>query len=211
MKTKTSLLLVCAGIAVMSLIASNIITNKQFDVPLVGWAITCGSICVPLSYVVDDILAEVFGFKTARKVIYLGFAMNAVAVLYFQFAIVIPGTGSFVNQGAFETVLGTTWRTTLASFAAYFFGSLANAKIMDVMHSRFGESGLFARCIASTIVGEFLDMGIFAVLAFAGVLPWDIIGQMIVTNSCAKIATEAILYPIVTKHVIGWAKRLPDA
>lgn len=195
----------------MSLIASNIITNKQFDVPLVGWAITCGSICVPLSYVVDDILAEVFGFKTARKVIYLGFAMNAVAVLYFQFAIVIPGTGSFVNQGAFETVLGTTWRTTLASFAAYFFGSLANAKIMDVMHSRFGESGLFARCIASTIVGEFLDMGIFAVLAFAGVLPWDIIGQMIVTNSCAKIATEAILYPIVTKHVIGWAKRLPDA
>ena len=195
----------------MSLIASNIITNKQFDVPLVGWAITCGSICVPLSYVVDDILAEGFGFKTARKVIYLGFAMNAVAVLYFQFAIVIPGTGSFVNQGAFETVLGTTWRTTLASFAAYFFGSLANAKIMDVMHSRFGESGLFARCIASTIVGEFLDMGIFAVLAFAGVLPWDIIGQMIVTNSCAKIATEAILYPIVTKHVIGWAKRLPDA
>lgn len=195
----------------MSLIASNIITNKQLDVPLVGWAITCGSICVPLSYVVDDILAEVFGFKTARKVIYLGFAMNAVAVLYFQFAIVIPGTGSFVNQGAFETVLGTTWRTTLASFAAYFFGSLANAKIMDVMHSRFGESGLFARCIASTIVGEFLDMGIFAVLAFAGVLPWDIIGQMIVTNSCAKIATEAILYPIVTKHVIGWAKRLPEA
>lgn len=205
---KNTLLLVCTGVAIMSLIASNIITNKQFDVPLIGWAITCGSVCVPLSYVVDDILAEVYGFKTARRVIYLGFAMNAIAVVYFQIAIAIPGTETFANQSAFETVLGATWRTTLASFIAYFFGSLANAKIMDVMHVKSGEKRLALRCISSTIVGEFLDMAIFAVMAFAGVLPWDVIGQMIVTNTCAKVAVEIVLYPILTRNVIKWAKTL---
>lgn len=205
---RKSLLLVCAGIAVMSLIASNIITNKQFDVPLIGWAITCGSVCVPLSYIVDDILAEVFGFKTARRVIYLGFAMNALAVIYFQLAIVIPGTETFANQSAFEAVLGTTWRTTAASFIAYFFGSLANAKIMAWLHVKNGEKKLAFRCIASTVVGELLDMALFAALAFAGVLPLEVIGQMIVTNTCAKVAVEIILYPIITKNVIKWAKTL---
>lgn len=207
---KTSLLLVCTGIAIMSLIASNIITNKQFDVPFIGWAITCGSVCVPLSYIVDDILAEVFGFKTARKVIYLGFVMNAIAVLYFQFAIIIPGTETFTAQDAFSTVLGATWRTTLASFIAYVLGSLANAKIMEIMHTRDGEKGLALRCICSTIVGEFLDMWIFAMVAFYGVLPAEVIGQMIITNTCAKVAVEVLLYPIMTRHAIKWAKGLPD-
>lgn len=206
---KQSLLLACTAIAVMSLVASNIITNKQLAVPGIGWAITCGSVCVPLSYIVDDVLAEVFGFKVARKVIYLGFIANAVAVLYFQFCIAVPGIETFVNQGAFETVLGSTWRTTLASFAAYIFGSLANAGIMQAMHDRDGERNLFARCIGSTVVGEFLDMTIFAIAAFGGVLPWIVIGQMIVTNTCAKVAVETVFYPI-TNRVIAWAKQLQD-
>ena len=207
--SRQTVLLACAAIAIMSLVASNIITNKQFNVPLIGWAITCGSICVPLSYIVDDVLTEVFGFRTARKVIYLGFAANAIAVLYFQFAIYVPGIEGFQNQSAFETVLGCTWRTTLASFIAYIFGSLANAKIMQLMHYRDGENRLFARCIGSTIVGEFLDMAIFAVLAFAFVLPLEVIAQMIVMNTCAKCAVEVVFYPI-TKRVIGWAKTLSD-
>lgn len=208
---KRRLLLACSGIAIMSLIVSNIITNKQFDVPLIGWAITCGSVCVPLSYIVDDVLAEVFGYRTARSVIYTGFAMNAIAVAYFQLAIMVPGTETFAAQGAFETVLGATWRTTLASFVAYLVGSLANARIMDALHKRDGEAGLFLRCISSTVVGELLDMAVFSVLAFAGVLPLEVIGQMIVTNTCAKVAVEALLYPVVTKHVIGWAKSLEEA
>lgn len=205
--SKQGLLLGCTAAVVMSLIASNIITNKQFNVPLIGWAITCGSVCIPLSYIVDDVLAEVYGFKKARAVILLGFAANAVAVLYFQLTIAIPGINGFTSQNAFETVLGCTWRTTLASFAAYIVGSLVNAKIMELMHSRDGERHLFARCIGSTIVGEFLDMAVFAFLAFLGVLPIEVILQMVVTNTCAKVAVEVALYP-ATKHVIGWAKTL---
>lgn len=206
--TRNNMLLICAGIAIMSLIASNIITNKQFNVPLIGWAITCGSICVPLSYIVDDILAEVYGFKIARLVIYVGFIMNAIAVIYFQLAIAIPGAETFAGQESFEIVLGATWRTTLASFIAYLSGSMANAKIMDVLHIKNGDSKLATRCILSTIAGELLDMAIFAVTAFYGVFPLEVIGQMIITNSCAKIIVEIILYPIVTKHVIKWAKSL---
>ena len=202
------LLLVCAGVSIMSLIVSNIITNKQVEVPVIGWAITCGSVCVPLSYIVDDLLTEVYGFRTARTVIYAGFAMNFIAVLYFQLAILAPGIESFVAQDAFETVLGATARTTTASFLAYLVGSLANAKIMDVMHRSDGESNLFLRCISSTVAGEFLDMAVFAVLAFAGVLPWETIGQMVVTNTCAKVAVEAVFYPVVTRHAIRWAKSL---
>ena len=207
--TKQGLLLCCTAIAVMSLVVSNIITNKQVNVPLIGWAITCGSICIPLSYIIDDVLAEVYGFKIARSVIFLGFAANAIAVIYFQLTIAAAGIDSFSNQAAFETVLGCTWRTTLASFAAYIVGSLVNAKIMAWMHSRHGEKRLFARCIGSTIVGEFLDMAVFAFLAFWAVLPIEVIIQMIITNSCAKIAVETVLYP-VTKRVIGWAKTLKD-
>ena len=206
--TRNNMLLICAGIAIMSLIASNIITNKQFNIPLIGWAITCGSICVPLSYIVDDILAEVYGFKIARLVIYIGFIMNAIAVIYFQLAIAIPGAETFTGQESFEIVLGATWRTTFASFIAYLSGSMANAKIMDVLHIKNGDSKLATRCILSTIAGELLDMAIFAVIAFYSVFPLEIIGQMIITNSCAKIIVEIVLYPIVTKHVIRWAKSL---
>lgn len=206
---KTSLLLVCAGIAIMSLIVSNIVTNKQMPLPW-GWAITCGSLLVPLSYIVDDVLAEVYGFKTARSVIYLGFAMNALAVVYFQLTIAAPSVATFQNQEAFQAVLGTTWRTTLASFVAYVFGSLANAKVMDMLHARDGEGRLAFRCILSTVIGEFLDMAIFAVVAFSGTMPWEVLGQIIVSNTCAKVAVECVFYPIITRYVIGWAKGLPE-
>lgn len=191
----------------MSLIVSNIITNKQMPLPW-GWAITCGSLCVPLSYIVDDILAEVYGFKTARSVILIGFAMNAIAVLYFQLAIIAPGVDIFANQDAFTAVLGATWRTTLASFVAYLFGSIANAKIMDVMHAKHGENRLALRCISSTVIGEFLDMAVFALVAFSGTMPWQVLGQIIVSNTAAKVAVECALYPIVTRRAIAWAKRL---
>lgn len=195
----------------MSLIVSNIITNKQVEVPFIGWAITCGSVCIPLSYIVDDILAEVYGYKQARQVIYVGFMVNFIAVVYFQLSIMVQGVETFTAQEAFQTVLGCTWRTTLASFIAYVFGSLANAKIMDIFHAKDGESKLAFRCILSTVVGEFLDMAVFAFLAFVGVLPLEVLLQMIVTNTVAKTLVECLCYPLATNHVIRWAKTLTDA
>lgn len=110
-------------------------------------------------------------------------------------------------QSALEAVFGSTPRILAASFTAYVAGSLSNAKIMELMHMHDGEKRLAWRCIASTIGGETLDMTVFTLLAFTGVLPWPVIGQMIVVASAIKVAVECICYPLVTSHVIAWARR----
>lgn len=203
---KRNLLAFCAAIAAMSLVVSNIITNKQ--VSIFGWAFGAGGFCVPISYVIDDVLAEVYGYKTARAVVLAGFVANAIAVLYFELTIAAPAVQTFSSQAAFETVLGCTWRTTTASFVAYLAGSISNAKIMQVMHDKDGESGLFARCMASTVVGEFLDMTVFVVVAFAGVLPIEVMFQLLVTSPIIKVVVELVFYPVVTRRAIAWAKTL---
>ncbi|MGN0084832.1 MAG: VUT family protein [Atopobiaceae bacterium] len=100
------------------------------------------------------------------------------------------------------------WLYPAHPVTAYVAGSLSNAKIMELMHMHDGEKRLAWRCIASTIVGETLDMTVFTLLAFTGVLPWPVIGQMIVVASAIKVAVECICYPLVTSHVIAWAKTL---
>lgn len=84
---------------------------------------------------------------------------------------------------------------------------MLNAKIMQLMHERDGERGLFARCLLSTVAGELVDVAIFAVLAFAGTLPLEVIAQIIVCNGLGKCLVEAVCFP-VTKRVIRWAKSL---
>ena len=206
--TRRTVLLACVALSVMSIIVSNIITNKQMD--FLGFALPCGTLLVPIDYVIGDLVTEVYGYRTAKKVILAAFAMNALAVLYFLLALSLPGFWTFSGQQAFETVLGTTPRILAASFSAFIVGSFSNAKIMDVMHVRDGESKLAWRCIASTIVGETLDMTIFSVLAFGGVLPWEVIVQMIWLNSVVKIAIECVLYALLTRHVIAWSKGLGE-
>ncbi len=81
---------------------------------------------------------------------------------------------------------------------------------MQQMHNKDGEHGLFARCMASTVVGEFLDMAVFVIVAFTGVLPLEVMVQLLVASPLVKCIVELIFYPIVTKHAILWAKKLPE-
>ncbi len=203
---RSELLAVCAALATMSIIVSNIITNKQLD--LLGFALPAGSLLIPVDYVIGDLVAEVYGFRAARRIILLAFAMNALAVGFFLLTLALPGFATFTAQESFQAVLGTTPRILCSSLAAFAIGSLSNAKIMQVMHVRDGESRLAWRCIFSTLVGEALDMTIFSVAAFAGVLPWEVISQMIVVNTLVKVAVECLLYVLVTRFAIGWAKTL---
>lgn len=205
---KEKLFSVLIAVSVMSLIVSNIITNKQTE--LFGLAITCGSFLIPVNYVVNDVLAEVYGFKKARFSTLLAFACNLCAVIFFTLTLIAPTFETFENQWAFDIVLGSTPRILLASFTAYIVGSLINAKIMDTLHKRHGEKHLFGRCLLSTIVGEVLDMTVFTVIAFLGVLPLWVIGEMIMAASVVKICVEIILYPLITKHVIKYARQLED-
>ena len=201
------LLAICCALATMSIIVSNIITTKQLN--FFGLALPAGSILIPVDYVIGDLVAEVYGFRTARRVITLAFVMNALAVAFFMLALALPAYPTFTAQASFEAVLGTTPRVLLASLTAFIVGSLSNAKIMQIMHARDGENKLALRCILSTLVGEALDMTIFGTLAFAGVLPAAVVFQMIWLNTLVKVGIECVLYAVATRHIIGWAKVMP--
>lgn len=205
--TREQLFVIFAFLTVTTIIASNITAGKPMQLPF-GLAATTGILSIPISYIVSDTTVEVFGFKKSRFIIIASYLMNALAIGIFLLALVIPGASTFSNQSAFEIVLSTTPRLFIASAAGFFVGSLSNAWIMNRMHLKDGESHLYTRCMVSTVFGETLDKILFVNIAFIGILPQQVIWTMIITQSVIAIVYEAVCYPLVTKHVIKWAKTL---
>lgn len=149
--TKTDLYAILVGIFCAGLIISNIIASKTFEFFWI--TLPCGVIIFPLIYIVNDVLAECYGFKKARRAIYLGFFMNLIAVICYNVTMFLPAPAYFTGDSAFHTVLGSTLRLLVASFAAYLIGSLINAKLMVYLKGKY-ENKLFFRCISSTFAGE---------------------------------------------------------
>ena len=205
--TKTELYAMLTGVFTASLIVSNIIAGKTFD--FFSFTLPCGVIIFPIIYIVNDVLAEVYGYEKARKVILLGFLMNLVAVICYNITILLPAPVFFENSDAFSVVLGSTFRLLVASFAAYLVGSLVNAKMMVVM-KRWDEDKLFLRCIVSTLFGEGLDAVIFIFIGFLGTMPFEALLLMIVAQALFKTIYEIIVYPL-TRHVIATVKALPES
>lgn len=205
--TKTELYAILTGVFTASLIVSNIIAGKTFD--FFSFVLPCGVIIFPVIYIVNDVLAEVYGYKKARNVILLGFLMNLVAVICYNVTIALPAPVFFENSDAFSVVLGSTFRLLVASFAAYLVGSLVNAKMMVVL-KKWDEDKLFLRCILSTLFGEGLDAIIFITIGFLGTMPMEALVLMIVAQALFKTVYEIIVYPI-TRHVIDSVKALPES
>ena len=204
--TKTELYAILTGVFTACLIVSNIIAGKTFD--FFSFTLPFGVIIFPVIYIVNDILAEVYGYQKAKRVILLGFFMNLVAVICYNITIIMPAPAFFTNSEAFSIVLGSTFRLLVASFAAYLAGSLLNAKVMVVLKKKY-EDKLFLRCIASTLVGEGLDAIIFIFIGFLGTMPLEALLLMIVAQALFKTIYEIIIYPL-TRYVIGHVKRLPE-
>lgn len=204
--TKTDLYAILVGIFCAGLIISNIIASKTFEF---FWIILpCGVIIFPLIYIVNDVLAECYGFKKARRAIYLGFFMNLIAVICYNVTMFLPAPAYFTGDGAFHTVLGSTLRLLVASFAAYLIGSLINAKLMVYLKGKY-ENKLFFRCISSTFAGEGMDALIFITIGFLGTMPVSALLTMIVAQALFKTAYEVVVYPL-TRHVIHNVKDLKD-
>jgi len=204
--TKIELYAMLTGVFTASLIVSNIIAGKTFD--FFSFVLPCGVIIFPIIYIVNDVLAEVYGYKKARNVILLGFLMNLVAVICYNITIALPAPVFFENSNAFSVVLGSTLRLLVASFAAYLVGSLVNAKMMVVLKN-WDEDKLFLRCILSTLFGEGLDALIFITIGFLGTMPMESLVLMIVAQALFKTVYEIIVYPL-TRHVIDSVKALPN-
>jgi uncharacterized integral membrane protein (TIGR00697 family) len=194
---------VVAAFFVTALVVSNIIAVKLVEVS--GRVFPAGLVIFPLSYLLGDVLTEVYGIRAARRVIWLGFACNLLAVGAIQAAIHLPAADFWQeNEAAYEQILGTTWRLFLASLAAYVVGELANAYVLAVMKGATGGRWLWTRTIGSTIVGEGLDSAIFITIAFAGT--GAALANPIVTTWLIKVGWETLATPL-TYAVVGHLKR----
>ena len=202
--TKSELYAILAGVFTASLIISNIIAGKTFE--FFYFTLPCGVIIFPIIYIVNDILAECYGYQKARRVILLGFFMNLIAVICYNITILLPAPSFFESSDAFGIVLGSTSRLLIASFAAYIVGSILNAKIMVYLKSK-SEEKLFFRCIFSTLIGEGCDALIFITIGFWGLVPLGALIMMIVVQALFKTVYEIIVYPL-TKIVISKVKSL---
>ena len=188
------------------LIISNILASKTFS--LYDIILPCGVVIFPLVYIVGDVLTEIYGFTLAKRTIYLGFIINLIAVIAYQIAIFLPGT-DLATSNAFSIILGSTPRILIASLISYLVGSYVNAYFMKILKERY-TNYLFARCSISTLFGEGLDAIIFITIAFAGLMPNEVLITMIICQGAFKIIYEIIVYPI-TRTVINWIKSLDDA
>ena len=189
------------------LICSNLLEVKM--VSLGGITATAGLIVFPISYIINDCIAEVWGYRKARLIIWLGFLMNLLAVLFIQLAIVLPSAPFWEGQSAFEATFSSTPRILLASFIAFLAGSFLNAYVMSKMKISSGGKHFSLRAIASTIVGESADSLLFFPIAFGGVVPVKELIVLIVTQACLKTAYEIIILPVtirvvrLVKHIDG--------
>jgi hypothetical protein len=194
---------VLAGFFVTALVVSNILAVKLVEIS--GRIFPAGLVIFPLSYLLGDVLTEVYGFRATRRVIWLGFACNLLAVGTIQIAIALPAAGFWAeNQQAYEDVLGTTWRIFAASLAAYVVGELVNAYVLARMKVATRGRWLWSRTIGSTIVGEGLDSAIFVTIAFAGTGAGLL--NPILTTWAIKVAWETAATPL-TYAIVNYLKR----
>ena len=196
-------LLVIAVLFTTCLLAANTVAVKiislgPFDLP-------AAFIIFPISYILGDILTEVYGYKTARQIIWLGFAANLIFVFFIWLAMIMPAASFWEGQEAFETILGQTPRILLAAFAGYLCGEFVNSFIMAKMKIASKGRYLWVRTIGSTIVGEGLDSFIFITIAFLGTPAFAL--AIILTHWIAKVLVEVIAQPALYKTV-NYLKRV---
>jgi len=186
------------------LITANIIAVKLID--LGGLILPSGIIIFPISYIVGDILTEVYGFRRARQVIWLGFVCNVITVIAIVIAQALPSAGFWDGQAAYDRILGYTPRLLLASFVAFLVGEFANSYILSRLKVATKGKWLWLRTITSTIVGQGLDSFIFIFIAFWGTSPQAALISAMVAQWLFKVAYEAAATPL-TYVVVNFIKR----
>ena len=196
--------MVIAALFVTCLITANIIAVKLISVGS-DIVLPAAIIIFPLSYIIGDILTEVYGFAWARRVIWLGFLCNLIFVFFAWIGGLIPGASFWQGQSAYEAILGYTPRLLLASFCGYLLGSFANAAVLSRMKIWTRGRYLWTRTIGSTIVGEGLDSAVFITIAFVGTPAYAPI--LVVYHWAAKTLIETVATP-VTYAVVNYLKRV---
>lgn len=206
MKQTVSLPFMALGILFcVCLIISNILEVKMIEIG--GITATAGLIVFPISYIINDCIAEVWGYRKARLIIWAGFAMNFFAVAFFQLAILLPSAKFWDGQTAFVSIFTATPRIAIASLIAFLIGSFLNAYIMSKMKIASNGKRFSLRAIVSTLVGESADSLLFFPIAFAGIVPIKELFILIITQAILKSVYEILILPVTIK-VVRYIKKI---
>lgn len=181
------------------ILVSNILASKIINI--FGISMTGGVLVFPITYIIGDVLTEIYGYKKSKKIIIYGFICNLIMVILFYIAMKLPYPEYYLNQDAFVAVLSSTPRMLLASFIGYLVGGLTNSYIMDYIKNNSKIKYLWFRTITSTIIGEFLDTSIFLIIGFIGTMKTNDLLFMIVCQSAAKTLYEIVLTPLTYKTI----------
>ena len=172
------------------------------------WSFGAGVLFFPVSYIIGDVLTEVYGYARARRVIWTGFAALLFMAFMSWVVVSLPAADGWDGQAAYEQVFGNTWRIVAASMIAFWAGEFANSIVLAKMKVWTKGKYLWSRTIGSTIVGQGIDSVIFYPLAFWGLAGWppELLWQVVLSQWLIKTVWEAVLTP-VTYLVVGWLKR----
>lgn len=193
-----------AVIFITCLITANITAVKLVN--LFGLVLPAAIVIFPISYIFGDVLTEVYGYRQARRVIWLGFFCNLITVVAIWIGEALPSASFWDGQAAYERILGYTPRLLVASFIAYLVGEFANSFVMAKMKIATNGRWLWTRTIGSTLVGEGLDSLIFITIAFWGMVPTIQLVPTIVTQWLVKSAYEAAVTPL-TYGAVNFLKK----
>ena len=206
MKQKVSVSFMLMGIVFnVCLIAANLLETKV--IRLGSFTVTAGLLVFPISYIINDCIAEVWGFRKARLIIWSGFVMNFFVVTLGLIAVSLPAAPFWEGEEHFNFVFGMAPRIVAASLMAFLVGSFLNAYVMSRMKIASRGRNFSARAIWSTVVGETADSLIFFPVAFGGVIAWRELAVMMGLQILLKSAYEVVILP-VTIRVVKAVKRI---
>jgi len=198
---------VITAVFVTALVTANIIAVKLVSV--FGLILPAAVVIFPVSYIFGDILTEVYGYRLARRVIWLGFFCNLLAVIAIWLGQVLPAASFWDAQAAYERILGYTPRLLIASFLAYLVGEFANAFVLAKMKIATQGRWLWTRTIGSTLIGQGLDSLVFITLAFIGTIPPEGLVTAIITQWLFKTGYEILATPL-TYAIVTQLKRIEE-
>ena len=203
--------LVMAAFVTILLLSNLIGASKPSYVtlPFIGeWSFGAGVLFFPVSYIIGDVLTEVYGYARARRVIWTGFAALLFMAFMAWVVVKLPPAAGWPGQASYEFVFGNSWRIVLASMIAFWAGEFANSYVLAKMKIWTRGRHLWMRTIGSTVVGQGLDSLIFYPLAFWGLAGWpvELLWQVVLSQWAIKTAWEALLTP-VTYAVVGSLKK----
>jgi queuosine precursor transporter len=197
---------------VVVLLLSNVIGAEKrsfVNLPGIGaWPFGAGILFFPISYLIDDVLTEVYGYARARRAIWAGFVALAFMAVMEWTVVHLPVASGWTGQEAYERVFGSGWRIIIASMSAFFVGDFIESVVMAKLKIWSQGRYLWMRFWGSTIVGEGIDSLIFYPLAFYGMADWPVsaLGEVMLSQFILKVSWEVLLTP-VTYAVVGWLKR----